>query len=184
MVGLTERRCGRDQIGKLTIFFSEIGLQFVSLKEIERLVQDERLVGFRNNENLYCRSVKYSDDAGNRMWSVNVVVGDEESTFLSESMPIYPYSRCGEPDTMFYPVPITAAWESWGGREVWITSVTRTLEQIYAMHATKPRTGHPCVLAYGNAVRAVPDAAQPIQLAPVRGFVFEFRLLSCEYADI
>ena len=38
-----------------------------------------------------------------------IVVGDEDQTYIDNSVPIFPYSNVGEPNTMFNPVPIKAA---------------------------------------------------------------------------
>jgi hypothetical protein len=98
----------QDQISMLTIFFSTVGLETLDAAAIRQLVVNERLVSFKDGPQ-YCTSLKFTDDAGNELWSVNIVVGDEDNTFLSDSVPIFPYSRSGEPNTMFNPSAIRAA---------------------------------------------------------------------------
>jgi len=99
----------QDQISLLTIFFSTIGMEEFDAEQIRRLIQIEGLVSFVENGQQHCTALKFTDDAGNEVWSVNVVVGDEEKSFLTKSIPIFPYSKIGEPNTMFHPIPIKAA---------------------------------------------------------------------------
>jgi len=100
----------QDQISMLTIFFSTIGIIEFHQDAIRQFVQNEGLVSFADNaDQKYCSAMKFTDDAGNQLWSVNVVVGDEDNTYITNSISIFPYSKIGEPNTMFQPVPISAA---------------------------------------------------------------------------
>ncbi len=99
----------QDQISLLTLFFSTVGMEACNAEQIRRLIQIEGLVSFVENGQQHCTALKFTDDAGNEVWSVNVVVGDEEKSFLTKSIPIFPYSKTGEPNTMFHPIPIKAA---------------------------------------------------------------------------
>jgi len=67
-------------------------------------------VSFVEDGQQHCTALKFTDDAGNEVWSLNVVVGDEERSFLARSIPIFPYSKIGEPNTMFQAIPIKAAY--------------------------------------------------------------------------
>jgi|SRR5580692_7632308 hypothetical protein len=98
-----------DQVSMLTIFFSTGGMEELEAEQIRRLIQVEELVSFVENGQQHCSALKSTDDAGNEVWSVNVAVGDDEMTFLTKSIPIFPYSKIGEPNTMFHPIPIKAA---------------------------------------------------------------------------
>lgn len=42
--------------------------------------------------------IEVTDDAGDEVWSVNVVVGDEEKTFITKSIPIFPFGIAVLPD--------------------------------------------------------------------------------------
>jgi hypothetical protein len=72
---------------------------------MQAFVENERLVSFKG-ERRYCASAKWLDDAGIEFWSVNIVVGDDENTFINQSFPIFPYSKQGGPNTMFNPSAI------------------------------------------------------------------------------
>ena len=99
----------QDQMSMLTIFFSTKGMEEFDAEQIRRLIQLEGLVSFVENGEDHCTALKFTDDAGNEVWSVNVILGDDEKTFLTKSIPIFPYSKIGEPNTMFHPIPIKAA---------------------------------------------------------------------------
>lgn len=98
----------QDQVSMLTFFFSVVGLENLSNDEMTALVVREGLVAFREGPR-YCGVRAYPDDAGNVLWSVNIVVGDEDHTYLSDSVPIFGYSKIGEPNAMLNPTPIKAA---------------------------------------------------------------------------
>jgi hypothetical protein len=112
----------QDQVSSLTVFFSTIGLEDLDEEAMERFIEHERLVSFRSSGPSFCSASLFIDDGGNPVWSVNIVVGDDEETFIDNSVPIFPYSK-GEPNTMFNPVPIKAAHQkpdpNARGRFVW-----------------------------------------------------------------
>jgi len=99
----------QDGLSMLTVFFSTIGLADLDQAQIKTLIVAEGLVRFKPDAPERCESRTVSDDGDNAMWSVNVVVGDEDATHLSDAVPIFPYSRSAEPNTMFNPVAIKAA---------------------------------------------------------------------------
>jgi hypothetical protein len=82
----------QDQVTMLTFFVSTTGLEAASQEELADLLVREGLVQFASGQR-YVDSSKWLDDAGNEMWSINVVVGDEDSTFVSNSVSLYPYNR-------------------------------------------------------------------------------------------
>ena len=129
----------QDQVSMLTVFFSTIGLEALDVEAMKRFVEQEglasyleakgaepmkrfieqeKLVSFRSNCPSYCSAAVFIDDGGNQVWSVNIVVGDEDQTYIDNSVPIFPYSRVGEPNTMFHPVPIKAAHRIPAARQV------------------------------------------------------------------
>lgn len=94
----------------LTVFFSTVNMNELDQDAIRQFVQKEELVSFAENvEPKYCSAAKFTDDAGNQLWSVNIVVGEEENTYITNSISIFPFSKIGEPNTMFHPAPIKAA---------------------------------------------------------------------------
>ncbi len=99
----------QDGISMLTIFFSVKDLVGLDQEQLQRLVESEGLVAFRPHAKTSCEARKHVDCAGSEMWSVNIVVGDEERSFLVGSVPVFPYSRSSEPNTMFNSIAIKAA---------------------------------------------------------------------------
>src|SRR5450755_3729449 len=99
----------QDQISMLTTFFSSAGIEHLDQDILRDRAETERLITFKADGPRYCDSSIYEDDAGNKMWSVNVVVGDEDQSYLDGSVPIFPYSRVGEPNSMLNATPIKAA---------------------------------------------------------------------------
>jgi len=95
----------QDQVSVLTFFFSVIDLEQLDAAAIRSLVEREALVAFREAGPTYCDGVVFVDGAGRRLWSVNVVVGDEDETYIVGSVPFFPYSRSG-PNTVFNPEPL------------------------------------------------------------------------------
>ena len=78
---------------------------------MKHFVEKEGLVTFKKSGPNYCQAALFRDDGGNQVWSVNIVVGDEDGTFVDNSIPIFPYSKVGEPNTIFNPVPIKTAYQ-------------------------------------------------------------------------
>src|SRR5438093_7890164 len=71
----------QDQVSMLTIFFSSLDLEGTDndSETICHLLEKERLVSFKEGPR-FCTSMKFVDDAGNDVWSANIVVGDENQT--------------------------------------------------------------------------------------------------------
>ena len=88
----------QDSVSMLTIFFSSQSIEDFGSDQIRDLIVKEGLVAFRTQADTYCESTNYVDCAGNAVWSVNIVVGDEDRSFLTGSVPIFPYSKAGRPD--------------------------------------------------------------------------------------
>ena len=99
----------QDQISMLTIFFSALGFEELGQDALRALIQSEGLLTFRGHSPGHCASSLIKDDAASKMWAVNIVIGDEDDTFVTDAVPIFPYSKINEPNTLFNPTPIKAA---------------------------------------------------------------------------
>lgn len=82
----------QDQVTALTIFFSTKGLENYSDKDFKNLLEKEGLVKFAPGE-AHVSAMPVTDASGNDMWSVNIVVGDEEETYVLDSVVVRPYER-------------------------------------------------------------------------------------------
>ncbi len=100
----------QDHVDMMTVFFSAAGREDMAAPAMKRFVEQEGLVSFREGcPDSCCSAAIWTDNGGNRLWSVNIVVGDEDHAYITDSIPLFPYSKVGEPNTMFNPAPIKAA---------------------------------------------------------------------------
>jgi hypothetical protein len=85
----------QDQITLWTFFMSTEGIEQMTKPEFAELLVREGLVAFTSSKR-YVQAEKFIDESGNEMWSVNVVVGDSDETFVNEPvLPLRPYARSG-----------------------------------------------------------------------------------------
>src|SRR5690348_2298215 len=87
----------QDQIDMLTIFFSAEGLADLDQQGLQALVVREQLVAFVDAATTFCEGRKYVDDAGNELWSVNIVVGADRGTYVGDTVPFFPYTSFDVP---------------------------------------------------------------------------------------
>jgi hypothetical protein len=80
----------QDRISMITFFFSTAGLENASKEDIESLLTSENLIQFKSNRR-DVRAVKVMDPSANEMWSVNVLVGNDDDTFVEGGRPLSPY---------------------------------------------------------------------------------------------
>jgi len=90
----------QDQVSVLTFFFSVDGLEELDAAGVRDIVERERLVTFPESGPTYCDAAVFVDDAERRLWSVNIVVGDDSATYITGSVPFFGYSRT-EANTRF-----------------------------------------------------------------------------------
>ncbi len=88
------------QVSVLTFFFSIDGLEDLDAAGVRGIVERERLVTFPESGPAYCDAAVFVDDAEHRLWSVNIVVGDDTATYIAGSVPFFGYSRT-EANTLF-----------------------------------------------------------------------------------
>lgn len=74
------------------LLFSTLGLENATKEDLERLVSEENLVKFKPGKR-YVTPVKVKDASDHEMWSINVVVGDDENTYVEGGRPLTGYSR-------------------------------------------------------------------------------------------
>lgn len=82
----------QDQISLLTFFLPRKGIEDASVESMKSLVIREGLLSFKSDRQ-YVSLKPFRDGSGNDIWSVNVVVGDERSTFISDHVPLRPYDK-------------------------------------------------------------------------------------------
>ncbi len=79
----------------VTFHFSTIDLENLTKEDFEKLLAAENLVRFKPGER-YLAFKKRLDPSGNELWSVNVVVGDDEETFVEDTILFKAYPRIGD----------------------------------------------------------------------------------------
>lgn len=82
-----------DQVTSLTFFFSTSGLEGLTNPQFAELLEREGLVRYRSGGRRSAYAMPLSDPSGNSLWSVNVVIGDDEETFVDDSVSLRSYSR-------------------------------------------------------------------------------------------
>lgn len=80
----------QDQVTSITFFIPRTNGEILDDAATVRLLEDEGLVTFGPKR--YCGARPFEDDAGQPVWSINMVVGDDEETFLSDSFRFAPYA--------------------------------------------------------------------------------------------
>lgn len=84
----------QDQVTSMTVFISSQGIPSLDDDDSARLLEDNGLVEFGSKT--YCSARQFEDAAGEPMWSINLMVGDDEDTFVRGSIPFFPYRSAGE----------------------------------------------------------------------------------------
>lgn len=79
-----------DQISLLTFFFSTSQIETYTDAQFIKLLEDEGLIEFSSDER-YVAGEIVEDASGNQMWSVNVVIADENNEFTKDSISLKPY---------------------------------------------------------------------------------------------
>jgi hypothetical protein len=82
----------QDQISMVTFFISTIGLENATNDDFKRLLETENLNKFKPGYS-YVQAHRFTDPSGNDLWSINVMVGDDENTYVEAGVPLLPYPR-------------------------------------------------------------------------------------------
>ena len=75
----------------LTFFFSTNGLETASQSQLVDLLEKEGLIEFTSEES-YVGAMPITDGSGNDMWSVSIVVGDDDNLYVKDRVKLRPYS--------------------------------------------------------------------------------------------
>jgi hypothetical protein len=79
-----------DGVSCLTFFMSTLGIENASKEYFENLLTKDNLINFYCEER-YIGLGKFIDDSGNEMWSVNVILADDENLFASSELALNTY---------------------------------------------------------------------------------------------
>ena len=77
-----------DQVTSVVVFFSRRNLEGLTDETAANILEREGLVTFRKR---YCGVKPWTDASGNALWSVNLVVGDSDETYLTDTFAFHAY---------------------------------------------------------------------------------------------
>ena len=80
----------QDQVTHLSCVFSVIGLEDISEGEIQNLLEREGVVRFLT-EKRFAGGRMWDDWSGQKMWSVGIVIGDDETLYADCDLPLQSY---------------------------------------------------------------------------------------------
>ncbi len=75
----------------VTFFFSTQGLETSTVAQLMEILKDNCLIKPLNAK-VYATAMPMSDATGNDLWSVNIVVGDENQAYFADRLMLRPYS--------------------------------------------------------------------------------------------
>lgn len=81
-----------DQVTHLTYSFSIQGLKEKSKEDFIKFIGKGRLLEFISDKKFLGANI-WKDASGNEMWSVNVVVGDEDQVYVEDYVPLKRYLK-------------------------------------------------------------------------------------------
>ena len=90
-----------DGVTMLTVFFSASGMSDLDNEQMTDSILSEGFVTFHEGAKRYIDKMLRGDPAGNMMWSVSIVVGDEDQTFVASSLPIFPHPSTSKHSSIF-----------------------------------------------------------------------------------
>lgn len=79
-----------DQISYLIYYFSTLGLETATQEDLRNYIVGGGVLSFRTDVE-WIHGVPANDRSGHAMWSVTVVVGDENETYIDEKTPLQRY---------------------------------------------------------------------------------------------
>lgn len=78
-----------DQLTLMVLFISKKGIPSLGRDASARLLEENGLVTFLRER--YCSARSFIDAAGNPMWSINLVIGDEDELYAKSPILFFPY---------------------------------------------------------------------------------------------
>jgi hypothetical protein len=83
-----------DGVTMVTYFVSSKGIEEADDDELTQLLEREGILAFAPGPK-HVSASRLRDPSGNDMWSINIVVGDDEDTFVSSTPPLQQYVAAG-----------------------------------------------------------------------------------------
>lgn len=83
----------QEQVSSVTFFLSTKGMERFTNQQFIELLEREKLLAWRPGGFKSAYAMPFTDPSGDDMWTVNVVVGDDEQTFADVLIPMRAYER-------------------------------------------------------------------------------------------
>jgi hypothetical protein len=80
-----------DGLTSLTYFFARDGLEALSREMAAELLEREGLLTYRSDTGRSAYPAEVADARGHPMWSINVVIADEDHTYAEDHVSLLPY---------------------------------------------------------------------------------------------
>ncbi len=104
-----------DQVRSITVFMSTNGIENYTNAQFADLLEREELIAYHPGRRRSAYAMPCTDASGNSLWSVNVVTGDDEDTFVDVLTVIRPYAN-GLSSASLHTAPnADAAWTTLAG---------------------------------------------------------------------
>ncbi len=81
-----------DQVCCVTVFMPTAGMETCSNAFFADLLEREQLIAYRPDKRRSAAAMRCTAASGNSVWSVNVVTGDDEETFVDVLTELRPYA--------------------------------------------------------------------------------------------
>jgi len=81
-----------DGITTIIVFLSTIGIEFASNIYLKTLLVNEGIITFLADKQ-FVSAKKYIDASSHELWSINIVIADDESEYVSDALKLLPYAK-------------------------------------------------------------------------------------------
>ena len=81
----------QNQLTCVTVFMASQGLAAATSQDLLDLVAAERVVWWRPGVRPSAGVSPFNDSAGQAMWSINIVIGDDGAPARADTVPVLPY---------------------------------------------------------------------------------------------
>ncbi|MBP6965489.1 MAG: hypothetical protein KBC96_13920 [Armatimonadetes bacterium] len=82
-----------DGVSVLAFFLSTRGIEYLSRDDLISLLESNGLVEFLSEDKRFLGVAKFKDPSGNEMFSLNVVIGDEDELYADSSVKLSRYTN-------------------------------------------------------------------------------------------
>ena len=100
-----------DQVTSVTVFLPTAGIENMSNAQFADLLEREQVIQYQPDSRRSAYAVPVTDASGRSVWSVNVVIGDDEQLFAEVLVGIRPYGAAPTSAPLHVPPNVDATWQ-------------------------------------------------------------------------